>query len=242
VKKNLLFIFSFFFSVGLYAQDASSTAVPARSISWYGRNVFFSWGLSPIMQDIYVEKFHYLRTDSIQFYGETHYNKYTIEGRISGFTFFSFNFHGRVNVKNIGDKASFSLNVPAGFGIGVIGTEQVFRFLGSKENGPDVEIISAHMHLPLFFCYNKGYHSTYNNIDRKGYYMGIGGQFTIAPLVSSKEFRKVEVDPFIFIPGIALGYKSHILENKQGVEFFLGFGHGIFLRATAVHTIRYKEE
>jgi hypothetical protein len=243
--KKIIYLFLFFlYAIQVFAQETSaSPAKASESISWYKKNVFFSWGLSPVLQDVYLEKFTYLRTDSFHYYGDTAYIKVKVLGRMSGFPFLSFNFHARINIKNISDHASYSINVPAALGVGVV--EADTKREGEKTLGtqmPFSEIISAHIHLPLFVCYNRGYHSTYNNIDSKGYYYGVGGQFTIAPVVSSKKFKERGVDPFIFIPGIACGYKSPILNKKQGVEFFVGFVHGFFLRISAVHVIGYKEK
>lgn len=84
-----------------------------------------------------------------------------------------FGYDPRVNLLNLSDKASISLSVPMDLSLGLSIT--------TPDDGVNTGFFAGA--LGFFVDANVGNHSTFNNIDRKGYAVGIGYRLYKAPLI-----------------------------------------------------------
>ncbi len=138
-----------------------------------------------------------------------------------GLSLASFSVEPRVNMINIRDYASVSLNMPVNFSISF------------EDNG----IGYFHFTLPLLLNLNLFYHSTYNNIVYKGLSFGIGAQYIAAPLFKTENFHYITswIQPLLRFQykfqnksrnkGSSIGFRVGLL---KGEYFRISFGKILF--------------
>ncbi|MBI1307495.1 MAG: hypothetical protein GC181_12910 [Bacteroidetes bacterium] len=120
-------------------------------------------------------------------------------------------FEPRINLINFRDKASISFSVPAD------------AHLAISVSNPDDEVSTGFFaaSIGFFTDFNMGNHATYNNIDRKGYSVGIGLRTYKAPFfrlpVSDRHYSFPRV-----VKGISLRfqYKEDFRNGNNKIWYF----------------------
>lgn len=109
---------------------------------------------------------------------------YPLIAAVESFSIVSAAFEGKYNLKEFGNDASVSLGMPLLLSISSV------SILGSfHQSDAGIGCLKA----PLILQYNSGNFSTYDTFKKKGFSLGLGIQYTIAPLIWLKDTTNGEV-------------------------------------------------
>lgn len=105
-----------------------------------------------------------------------------------GFNLLTVTYEARLNIIDLNDRASISLNVPVSLGLGYI------------EPGGILTLSN-----PVLVDFNYGCHSTYNNINKFGFHVGGGANMMLAPIIG---LDATEINRFWIAPMVRVGVKG----------------------------------
>ena len=213
-------------------------------ISWFNKHVFFSWGLSPLTNGMY-------SSPKIKLPNDTFYNGSQLVSilpnykKTFGLSIVTLTIHTRINIIDFKGRTSIAINIPLGFGPSIIFHK--YRQSGSFTNQNET-VVGIHGHFPILLSFNKGFHSTYNNTDNKGWWIGLGVENIISPIkvfredstvFRDKTFPKVWMQPVIAVGLKSVYMNSEYTPKRKGAEVYIGFLNGWSVRAMFTHIIRY---
>jgi len=211
MKISLLALMIFCSSIS-YSQISRSDSI-RKSYSWASKNLFYEYNLSgAILGELYYTPINEVVND----------NGTKSSYQTFGLTMASFSFEPRVNMINVRDYASVSLNVPVNVAISF-----------DQEN-----VGFFHFTFPLLINLNFFYHSTYNNIDFKGFSLGFGAQYIAAPLFINDQGNYITswIQPLV-----RAQYKFENRTKNKGrcLGFTLGFIEGQYFRFSYGRILKY---
>ncbi len=101
-------------------------------------------------------------------------------------------YNARFNIKDFDDKASIALTAPVDLSLG----------LGISYPNDYVNTGFLTLASGLFIDFNYGYHSTYNNIDKSGFTVGLGMRVFKTPLFGISEDQDTKFQRLSFGPAV----------------------------------------
>ena len=136
------------------------------------------------------------------------YPGYNIERNgYTGVAIASCAFDLRLNLVDFNDKASFSFNFPITPGLGV------------------AKAGFGNVYFPFMLQYNYGYHSTFNNIDHKGFTVGAGYMLIMYPIFHGDSYPTKTWSDVV----VKAGYKTDSRKLKN-FELMVGTQNGLTIR------------
>ena len=184
-------------------------------LSWKDKNFFSQWGMSGgIAGEILNSPKSQITTVNSDGMSYTH------EEESLTLTYVSFTYEPRINLLHVRDFFSVSLNTPVTAALSITTNDETGVF---------------HLVLPAIVHMNFFYHSTYNNINNRGFTVGVGGQYIMAPVINQMDGAAN------FYPQVVakLGYKYYKKVRGTSFDFTFGFLNGTSYKFTVGKILNY---
>jgi|GEM_PF-4586090 len=155
-------------------------------------------------------------------------------GGFTCFTLIDFCAEPRLNLINIKDKASISLDLVLSGGVTNIAAEIASETKGTFRIPSKPANIGLIGNGTILLSLNFKYHSTYNNIDHGGFSFGGGIQQTA---IATKKGEDLPKSWYQILARVS--FKSDWITGFQGVDISAGFLNGFSIRSGIVFILNY---
>ncbi|HXP53199.1 MAG TPA: hypothetical protein VN922_24865 [Bacteroidia bacterium] len=203
------------------AQSSSSSAGANNS------KLFTEWGFSPLLG---FAEGPLTNINSYEYnYSTGSYVETTSIARYTTFVDFTLLFRVRYNITEMNNNMSLSVSVFPGLGLSA--STSTFNGDNSSASGGTGALF---LNIPVFIDLNIGNVATYSSDQDKGFVVGLGIEYTKAPLLATNPTGYIDArgdtGPLVITSGwiepvIELGYRYWNKKNKAK-EFNLKFGYG----------------
>lgn len=238
--KKVSIVFFLFLLGNSFAQNFGAKT---KELSWADKN-YFSSGAVGFLLDFYSSPgtpYQAVLTYYDEYTRVTTYDTVTYYKGIGGYSLVNLTYEARFNIANNKDISSLSIDVPfnVGFLLGSVAethtskSEFVFASVMESQN----TALGLIFRVPLILSFNKGYHATYNNIEHKGYSLGIGIQNSFNVYTEPSEVNKVK--KVWTHPVFRYAFKTDKIGMFHGMEVTAGYWNGWNLRMGFVYVFNY---
>lgn len=243
MKSIFCILLIFLYSTGVYSQ-AEILIDDTTKVSWSRKHVFFLWGISPLTNSLCSSARTMLPNVKSYVGGQLISESRNWKNSFS-LAIVTLTLHTRINLIDLKERTSIALNFPLGFGPSIMFHN--YKHAGAFTN-EDEAVAGIDGHLPVMISYNKGFHSTFNNTDNKGGWIGLGVDYIISPIVMFREdttvfndnsFKRAWIQPVIGMGLKSVYMNSETAPRRKGIEVYIGFLNGWSVRAMFTHIIKY---